>query len=302
MINNFDSKNIIVFGSRKITIDIIEYILSSTNHKIVYVSECDAERDRVYGSELVGEYCLKKRIVCGNSESIIDCSLMRPDIIFSAYYRKILKRDLLLVANMGCINIHPAFLPQYRGPAPSLWNILKGEITAGSTIHYMVENIDAGDIIDQKKLEIGDRTGFELNRDLMNLGFELFVDNFNDIMCGISNRSPQDNDKATYCLPFCNNMRYMVWGASKDVRQQVRAFAPPYEGAITYTLGGMFVIINNVEIMDKRLSMKPPGSYFIKDNVIYIETCDKTVVSYNWKHDRGIIKHSGRFVSGPPHI
>src|SRR5579872_2634565 len=42
----------------------------------------------------------------------------RPDIVFSFYYRKMLKRPLLDLGRLGAYNLHGSLLPKFRGRAP----------------------------------------------------------------------------------------------------------------------------------------------------------------------------------------
>src|SRR5690349_3787331 len=49
-----------------------------------------------------------------------------PDIIFSFYYRKLLKKPLLELARLGAYNLHGSLLPKFRGRAPVNWAIIEG--------------------------------------------------------------------------------------------------------------------------------------------------------------------------------
>ena len=231
---------ILIFGCRKIAIDIIDYICSDFNNKceIVGVVQHDAERDRIYHNTLVSEHCDNLGIPCVRFDGKIQKSVIEefsPDIVFSLYYRKILKQEILDIAKMGCINIHPALLPKGRGPAPSLWNVLAGDDYTGTTLHYMVEGVDAGDVIDQRKIRIDGMTGFDLNMRLSELGFEMFRDNFDSIIDGTNKRIPQNHEKATYCLSFKKSLRYISWDDPDKILNQLRAFAKPFDGALTWT-------------------------------------------------------------------
>ena len=81
-------------------------------------------------------------------------SELKPDFIFSFYYRAMLGAPLLRAARSGALNIHGSLLPKFRGRAPVNWAILKGERETGATLHYMVERADAGDIVDQLAVPI----------------------------------------------------------------------------------------------------------------------------------------------------
>ena len=52
-----------------------------------------------------------------------------------------------------CLNVHPAWLPDYRGPEPILWELLEGEQQPGVTLHKVDAGIDTGDIICQTRIK-----------------------------------------------------------------------------------------------------------------------------------------------------
>jgi methionyl-tRNA formyltransferase len=81
------------------------------------------------------------------------CAL-RPDFVFSFYYRALLPAPLLGAPRRGALNMHGSLLPKYRGRAPVNWAILRGEKESGATLHYMVERADAGDIVDSQRVPI----------------------------------------------------------------------------------------------------------------------------------------------------
>ena len=55
---------------------------------------------------------------------------------------------------MGTINVHGSLLPQYRGAAPINWAIINGETETGVTTFKLKHEIDTGDILLQKKVDI----------------------------------------------------------------------------------------------------------------------------------------------------
>jgi methionyl-tRNA formyltransferase len=224
---------------------------------------------------------------------------MRPDVAFSAYYRLILKDPVLNIPKLGCINIHPGYLPKDRGPAPSLWNILNGDEYAGTTMHYMVEPVDAGDIIAQKRVTINDMTGYELNKYLMELGFQLFVENFDLIMRSKNQRIPQNHDDATYTLHFAKHLRYLHWDDPRRVINQLRAFAPPFDGALAYTKKCKINMMAG-RIMPRRDSFSAPGFFQTTEGGIIVQTCTLPVLISDYTVLEGILPPKGRFASGPP--
>ncbi len=76
------------------------------------------------------------------------------DLIVSVAAAQIFKSDILRAPRLGCINIHNAPLPDYRGMMPSFWQMFHGEGQTVATIHEMVEEIDKGRIVYQKRTTI----------------------------------------------------------------------------------------------------------------------------------------------------
>ncbi|MCM8767252.1 MAG: methionyl-tRNA formyltransferase [Candidatus Omnitrophica bacterium] len=88
-------------------------------------------------------------------DSFIDkIKKISPDLIVLISYGKILPSSILTIPKIASINVHPSLLPKYRGPAPVEWALINGETKTGITIIKMDENIDTGNIILQKEVEI----------------------------------------------------------------------------------------------------------------------------------------------------
>src|SRR4030042_1774299 len=81
---------------------------------------------------------------------------MNPDIIFSFYYRKMVKPAILDIPSSGCLNLHGSLLPKYRGRCPVNWVLVNGEKETGVTLHEMTPQPDDGDIVGQKKVAISE--------------------------------------------------------------------------------------------------------------------------------------------------
>ena len=77
-----------------------------------------------------------------------------PDLFISVASPMIFGEKLLAVPRLGCINIHSAPLPWYRGMLPNFWQLYHGEKEAGITVHRMDRGIDTGDVIIQKYVPI----------------------------------------------------------------------------------------------------------------------------------------------------
>ena len=90
-----------------------------------------------------------------NSEnSLHTISLYNPDVIVSILGNQIFKKQILSLPKIGCINLHTALLPKYRGLMPSFWVMKNNEKQTGVSVFFMDEGIDNGPIIVQNKIKI----------------------------------------------------------------------------------------------------------------------------------------------------
>lgn len=131
-------------------------------------------------------------------EMIEKVRALKPDIGLSVFFRYILKPEFLNLFPLGCINLHPAFLPYNRGGYPNVWSIIEGT-PVGVTLHYIDAGIDTGDVIAQRQIpvDVAD-TGETLYRKLEGLCVDLFTETWPLIKTGQSPRISQSGQAGTY--------------------------------------------------------------------------------------------------------
>lgn len=83
------------------------------------------------------------------------------DLIVVGAFGQILPEAILRAPSIGIINVHPSFLPAYRGNCPIEYQILNGEPEGGVTLHWMTQGVDAGPIISQKKIPIDENDDYD---------------------------------------------------------------------------------------------------------------------------------------------
>ena len=76
------------------------------------------------------------------------------DLLISVSCPQIFKKPLIELPQLGCLNIHGAILPHYRGVLPSFWMLANKEKNAGVSIYFVNEKIDAGELCGQRIFEI----------------------------------------------------------------------------------------------------------------------------------------------------
>ncbi len=124
---------------------------------------------------------------------------LKPDFVFSFYYRKLLQAPLLALPARGALNMHGSLLPRYRGRAPVNWAVLRGERETGATLHYMIEAPDAGDIVAQTAVPILPEDTAREVFDKVTVAAEITLDAaLPALVAGTAPRIRQDPAQASY--------------------------------------------------------------------------------------------------------
>ncbi len=160
---------------------------------------------------------------------------VRPDFLFSFYYRQMLSPALLATARRGAFNMHGSLLPRYRGRVPVNWAVLRGERETGATLHEMVEKPDAGRIVDQEAVPIGENdTAAEVFGRVTDAAGRVLERALPSLLDGSAVLRPQDLRAGSYFGGRKPEDGRIDWTqGARAVHDLVRAVAPPYPGAFT---------------------------------------------------------------------
>ena len=158
---------------------------------------------------------------------------LRPDFLFSFYYRSMLKAPLLRCARRGALNMHGSLLPKFRGRAPVNWAILKGERESGATLHYMVERADAGDIVDQLAIPILEDDDARAVFAKVTVAAEtILARSLPGLIAGSASRRPQPIEPGQYFGRRTPEDGRIDWRwPARRIHDLVRAVAPPFPSA-----------------------------------------------------------------------
>lgn len=131
----------------------------------------------------------------------IELAGMEPELVVMASFDQIIGGRALLVPRCGWLNIHPSYLPQYRGPEPVYWAIADGGTETGITLHRAVPKFDAGPIIAQAHVPIegGDNAG-TLTKRIVAAGIQLLPEAVHGMLQGAPGVMP-DLDQGSYRPP-----------------------------------------------------------------------------------------------------
>ena len=122
----------------------------------------------------------------------------KPDLVFLLWWPYIIKKEILDLASVGFVNMHPSMLPHCRGKDPYFWSIVKNA-PFGLTIHFVDEGIDTGDILFQKQILYGALdTEQSLWKKATDLAPQFLADKFDDIVNGNYTRTKQDLSEGSF--------------------------------------------------------------------------------------------------------
>ena len=133
-----------------------------------------------------------------SSSSISKIKSFKPDLLVSILGNQIFKSKIINLAPKGCINLHTALLPKYRGLMPTFWVLKNHEEFTGVSVFFVDEGIDSGDIILQKKIKIDNMTQYELIKITKKIGMELIAKAIHKISINDINLIENNDFEMTY--------------------------------------------------------------------------------------------------------
>lgn len=133
-----------------------------------------------------------------NKDSVDRIKSFNPDLLVSILGNQIFKKPIIELAPKGCINLHTALLPKYRGLMPTFWVLKNNERKTGVSVFYVDKGIDSGPIILQKEVEIGDKTQAELIKVTKKIGMDAIAQSIDLIYKGTVQLIENKDSKKTY--------------------------------------------------------------------------------------------------------
>jgi len=171
------------------------------------------------------------------------------DLVISYLYPKKIKEKLIRLPKIGCINFHPAPLPEFRGVSPYCFGILEDFPYWGVTCHFIDKEFDSGDIIKVNKFDVDlkNETSFSLEQKSQVHLLELFKNIIKLIFEGNDlPRKKQDNGKYFSQKDFERLRQVNENDSEKTIAKKIRAFwYPPFPGAYIKIQNKEYTIVND---------------------------------------------------------
>lgn len=256
-------KRIVFMGTPDFSVPILHNLVKSEYEVVLAVTQPDRPkgRKRAITPPPVKVEAEKHGIPVYQPEKLRDSYeeilAYQPDLIVTAAYGQLLPNALLEGPEFGCINVHASLLPELRGGAPIHYAIMQGKKETGITIMYMVEKLDAGDILTQQSVPIDDKDHVgTLHDKLSEVGTTLLMDTLPRLFNGDINPVKQDDAKATFAGNIKREQEKIDWHKnSLEIYNHIRGLNPWPVAFTTYQGSNMKVWWG--EIQDEQYDGSP---------------------------------------------
>lgn len=129
------------------------------------------------------------------------------DVVLSASAPEIFDPEVLAAPSWGCLNVHTAKLPKYRGMLPTFWALYHGEDEIGVTVHTMAEEIDQGEIARQTTFPVESRSLDDAIRRGKRVGGRLAAEALGDVAAGAVTLTPMTGEESYFSFPSAEDRR-----------------------------------------------------------------------------------------------
>ncbi len=199
------------------------------------------------------------------------------DLILVEVFSLRLPRAILAIPRLGCVNVHPSFLPRYRGPSPIGWQLFNGEAFLGVTLHRMDVGFDTGPVLLQWRTRIGrEDTPQSLRRKVHRQAIQRLPQLLRLVESGAPG-TPQNDEEATYAPHFGQREWTIDWSRSApEIANQARALGN--RGALA-RLEGRQYRIKRAEALGRSRSTPHARAATLAPGTIVEASTDSLVIS-----------------------
>ncbi len=229
-------------------------------------------------------------------EALDELRKHKPEMIVLMAYGKILKKELLDLPPLGCINVHASLLPRHRGASPIQNCLLSGDAKTGISIMRMGEGMDTGPVYALFEIPIAEEYNAETVWEKL---AQLTAKETPDTLISIAEKKlvakPQDDSKATTCTLIEKTDGEIHWEEpAETILRKIRAYAG-WPGTYTFWNSKRLKILSaklnieakkseirnpksetnpNSQISNSKPEQHKPGTVIQKDGAILVATGD----------------------------
>ena len=230
------SQRIVFMGTPEFSVSALKSLVNS-NHKVLAVYSQPANKahrgQKIIPSsvEMFAKKCslhLRTPVILDNDEEYNFLKSLKPDIVIVIAYGKIIPKRFLNLSKYGFINVHASLLPKWRGAAPIQRSIMNLDNQTGVSIMKIVEELDAGPVMHQDKIQINEKIDtLTLSKVLSKLGANSILNAINKIEKGEARFKEQNHSEATYAKKISKEEGRINWNQSaKKVLAKINGLNP----------------------------------------------------------------------------
>ena len=200
----------------------------------------------------------------------------KADLFVVVAYGLLLKKVILDMPTLGCINGHASLLPRWRGAAPIQRAIEAGDNQTGMSAMLMDEGLDTGKVLAQRICKIDkSETAGSLHKKLAEINATLLEHVVMDFINLHHLAKSQDHNLATYAAKITSQDAKIDWSlSSADLDRRIRAFTP-FPGAWCQGPKGRLRILHARIVETNMPPDTPAGSVIVaQKNTLHVATGD----------------------------
>jgi methionyl-tRNA formyltransferase len=225
-----DKPRLIFAGGGAFGLPTLQRLLEAGYPIVQVVTQPDrpAGRGRKLAATPVAELAQQHRLPLLRTPDINRQTLADADLLLVIAFGQKISQSIIHRPPLGSLNLHASLLPQYRGAAPIHWAIIRGETFTGNSIIRLAERMDAGAVLGQSRLEIGEvETTGELHDRLAIDGAGLVLRVIEQLAAGTAREQPQEEALATLAPKLHRSDAHLDWTRpAGEIARRIRGLSP----------------------------------------------------------------------------
>jgi len=217
------SQKIVFMGTPEFSVPTLDSLVNSEHEILTVYSQPASKANR--GQKVIPssvEIFAKKKSLNIRTPKKLDTDeeynflkKINADIVIVVAYGKIIPKRFLNLPKNGFINLHASLLPKWRGAAPIQRSIMNLDSETGISIMKIVEDLDAGPVMQQNKIKINENIdSLSLSKVLSKLGAKSIMDSIKKIEKGEAKFHEQNHNEATYAEKISKKEGEILWNDS----------------------------------------------------------------------------------------
>lgn len=257
-------------------------------------------------SERINEICMREKIDFYCTNKIHDKEYnhvwaILPDLMFSIGWRYLIPKERFSASRIGSFVFHDSLLPNYRGFSPTVWAMRNGEAATGASLFEMTENMDEGDIVDQRKVAIGPNDYIDkVVDDVTETYLRIIEDNYENLKNGEFTRTKQNHNDATYTSKLLPEDFHINWyDTTNNIFNLIRSYVYPYPYSFFYLNGQKIRVKSAIRITDRNYVGAIPGRVIgiLKDKGVDVITGNGIIRLVELIHENDNVHNAEKIIN-----